>query len=324
MRKRQHSRHLPPCVYHRHGAYYLVRNKKWIRLGDDLSQALVEYARLHDSLTSTGMRGLIQDALPYITRGRAESTKNQYMVAARKLQEILADFNPNQVTHKTVVQIRRGLAETPNMANRCLTVLRLVFDYAIEEEIVDNNPCIGIKRLPEKKRDRLVANDEFARIHRAAPLRLQLMMEIAYLTGQRLMDVVTIHRSDLRPEGIYFKQEKTDAKLIVAWTPQLREAVDRAKALGGKINALTLFHSSRGTAPAYRTVYDQWTRACKAAGVQDTDLRDLRAMAATEAKRQGKNATALLGHASSTMTQRYLRDREVPIVQGPDLKADSV
>lgn len=321
MRKRQHNRHLPPCVYHKHGAYYLVRNKTWLRLGEDLGQALGEYARLHGIPADDGMRSLIQDALPYITRGRAKSTQDQYQVAARKLQEILQEFKPQQVTQKTIVQLRRGLADTPNMANRCLTVLRLVFDYAIEEQLIDNNPCIGIKRLPEKRRDRLVERDEFSRIRAAAPPRLQLMMDISYLTGQRLMDVVKIRRSDLRADGIYFQQDKTDAKLIVAWTPQLREAVDKAKSLGGKVNAMTLFHTNRGGAPAYRTVYDQWVRACQAAGIEDTDLRDLRAMAATEAKRQGKDATALLGHASSTMTKRYLRDREVPVVQGPEMKA---
>jgi integrase len=321
MRKRQKDRHLPPCVYLKHGAYYLVRNNAWVRLGSDLGKALAEYGRLHGTPSDGGMRGLIQDALPVITRGRAKNTQDQYQVAARKLQEILQEFTPQQVTQKTIVQLRRGLADTPNMANRCLTVLRMVFDYALEEQLIDNNPCVGVKRLPEKKRDRLIDRSEFDRIRAAAPPRLQLMMDIAYLTGQRLMDVVQIRRSDLSSEGIYFQQDKTDAKLIVSWTPQLREAVAQAKALGGKVNSMSLFHTSRGGPPAYRTVYDQWVRACQVAGMEDTDLRDLRAMAATEAKRQGKDATALLGHASSAMTQRYLRGREVPVVDGPEMKA---
>lgn len=318
MRQRQQNRHLPPCVYQKHGAYYLVKQGKWKRLGDNLSQALAEYGRLHAS-PSGSMPALIEDALPFITRGRAESTQAQYLVAARKLQRIMADFAPDQVTHKVVVQLRRGLADTPNMANRVLSVLRLVFDYALEEELVDKNPCLGIKRLTEKRRDRLIDGTEFSRIYDKAPPRLQLMMEISYLTGQRLMDVVKIRRADIKAEGVYFRQDKTDAQLIVAWTPQLRSAIDRAKALGGKVNAMTLFHTRRGGAPAYRTVYDQWVRACRAAGIEDTDLRDLRAMAATHAKAQGKDATALLGHASTSMTKRYLRDREVPVVEGPEL-----
>jgi hypothetical protein len=44
--------------------------------------------------------------------------------------------------------------------------------------------------------------------------------------------------------------------------------------------------------------------ARKAAGVHNVRLHDLRAMAATEAKRQGKNPTALLLHSSEAQTRR--------------------
>jgi len=316
MRQRKQNRHLPSCVYHRHGAYYHVKSGKWTRLGAELDEALREYARLMGQ-SKGGMPGLIEDALPHITREVKQTTADQYTIAARKLQAILEEFSPHQVKQSTVYAMQEGLAQTPNMANRCLTVLRLVFTYAVKHSIVDTNPCTGVNRLREKKRDRLIEHDEFFKVRQHAAPRLQLMMDIAYLTGQRIMDVATLHRSALREEGVYFRQEKTDAKLLVAWTPELRAAVDKAKAMGGKINAMTLFHTSRGGAPSYRTVYDQWVTACTKAGMSDTTMRDIRAMSATNAKRQGKDATALLGHASPTMTDRYLRDREVPVVQGP-------
>lgn len=236
MRPRKQQRHLPSCVYQRHGAYYLVKAGKWTRLGADLSTALAEYGRLQGQATG-GMQELIETALPHITKGKAQATQDQYGVAARKLQGILADFSPQQVMPKHVAQMRRALADTPNMANRCITVLRLVFDYAVEEQLVDSNPCTGIKRLEEAKRDRLVLHDEFERIHEKAPPRLQLMMELAYLTGQRLMDVVGIHRAELKDDGIYFRQDKTNAQLVVRWTPQIRDVVERAKRLGGRSRA---------------------------------------------------------------------------------------
>lgn len=316
MRRRQHNLHLPPCVYHRHGAYYHVKAGKWTRLGTDLPKALSEYVRMHD-MRKGGMVQLIEDAVPHITREVKDSTADQYKIAAKKLQGILEEFAPHQVKQSTVYAMQDGLASTPNMANRCLSVLRLVFTYAVKRGIVEHNPCTGVDRLREKKRDRLIEHDEFSLVRQKAAPRLQLMMDIAYLTGQRIMDVATIHRSAIREEGIYFKQEKTEAKLLVAWTPELRQAVEKAKALGGKVNAMTLFYTRHGTAPSYRTVYDQWVSACKRAGIGDTDMRDIRAMSATNAKRQGKDATALLGHASQAMTDRYLRDRDVPVVHGP-------
>jgi integrase len=61
----------------------------------------------------------------------------------------------------------------------------------------------------------------------------------------------------------------------------------------------------------------QFDNACEAAGVEDVQMRDLRAVAATEAKKQGKDPRALLGHTTDQQTQRYLRDKEEPLVEGP-------
>lgn len=108
----------------------------------------------------------------------------------------------------------------------------------------------------------------------------------------------------------YFEQDKTDARLTVRWTLELWAVVERAKALHGEnVRALTLLHNRRGKAPDYRTVRDQRDRACEAAAIADADLRDLRAMAGTAAKAQGKNPTALRGHTSPAMTHDILATR---------------
>lgn len=318
MRPRKTDRHLPPCVYQKHGAFYLVKAGKWIRLGDDLRAALDEYARIL-SHSGGGMPALIERALPTITRNKAATTAKQYTTAARKLQEILRDFAPHQVMPKHVAQLRRELADTPNMTNRVLTVLRMVFDFALEEQLVDSNPCVGIKRLSEAKRKRLITPEEFRAIYAQAGERLQIIMDLLYLTGQRVNDVLRLRLSDLQEDGIYFNQSKTDARLVVAWNADLRRVVARAKALHGDVRYLTLLFNKYRKAPDYSSVKLQWDVARKAAGVEDVELRDIRAMAATGAERQGVDPTALLGHTSPTMTARYLRDKQVPVVTGPTI-----
>jgi integrase len=148
-----------------------------------------------------------------------------------------------------------------------------------------------------------------------------MTMELLVGSGQRPIDVLKLRRPDLLPDqGIRFQQQKTGAKLIVKWTPEMRAAIDRL--LAGKVVAFDgyLFRTRRGTPMAYKTMYDMWVRACEAAGIKDADLRDLRALSGTEAKRQGMNPTALLGHKSASMTERYLRDKETPIVEGPRIR----
>lgn len=316
MRPRKANRHLPLCVYQRHGAYYLVQRGKWTRLGADLPTALAAYGRVYEK-SDGAIDKLVDDALKSMESRISKSTRDQYAICGRKIKEMLAEFSPDQVKPKDIAQIKLGMASTPNMANRVLSVLRLVFDYAVEQQMVDSNPAIGIKRHGEKKRRRLITSDEFNAIREKAGPRLQIIMDLWRLTGQRVVDVLRIRRADIRPEGIYFKQDKTDAELIVRWNPELKAVVETAKSLNGNVKALTLIHNRRGKAPDYKTIHGQWDKARTAAGVLDAQMRDLRAMSLTAAKRQGMNPTALAGHASEAMTKRYLRDREIPVVDGP-------
>ncbi len=144
-------------------------------------------------------------------------------------------------------------------------------------------------------------------------------MDLLRFHGQRTNDVVRISESDILPEGISFRQQKTGAYLIVKWTAGLRNAVASARSLHGVVRSMYLLPSRvRGKPPDYRSVKLQWDQACEAAKVMNLHLHDLRAMAATQARLEGKDAQALLGHASATQTATYLRDRQARMVEGPD------
>lgn len=315
-RPRKHDKHLPRNVYHRHGAYYHVKAGKWVRIGGTLREALAAYATIY-AAPAGSMPALISDALRAMLPRVRGNTARQYQTAARRLSSILVEFSPAEVKPKDVAAIKASMAATPNMANRCLSVLRQVFDFALEHQLVDSNPCVGIRRHLEQKRTRLITAVEYAAIHEHATERLQVIMDLLRLTGQRVTDVLAIRRGDVTDAGIRFQQRKTGARLTVAWTPELRAAVDRARGLNRNVVALTLLHNRRGKAPDYRTIRDQWARACRAAGVEDAHLHDLRAVALTAAEAQGKNPTALAGHTSPAQTKRYLRNRSEPVVESP-------
>lgn len=249
----------------------------------------------------------------YEIRGRlAPSTVRQYTIAARKLSKILAEFQPADVKPKHIAQIKVRLGATPNMANRCLSYLRVVFQYALEWQLVDFNPCFGVKRHVEKKRGRYLTDQELNEIRKASGERLQRIIDLCYGTGQRIQDVLRIRYDHLTPEGIQFVQQKTGAKLTIAWSSRLTQAVGDLEGRG------PILINRMGKHPDYRTVRDQWHKACEEAGVKDARLHDLRAKSLTDAKRQGKDAQALAGHASPAMTERYIRLRESPVVLGPD------
>lgn len=319
-RPRTAGRHLPPCVYFKHGAYWLVKKGKWTRLGEGLAEALAAYAETIETPRGS-MPELIERVYKHHCKGLAESTQAQYRIAADRLKEIFRKANPAQVKSKHIAAVKLALADTPNMANRITSFLRTVFSYAVEWQLVDSNPCIGVRRHLEAKRTRLLTDEEWHAIHAQAGARLRVIMELQYLTGQRINDVLKIRRSQITDEGLTFEQQKTGAKLVIRWSRQLRATVAAAEALSaGKPPALTLLRGKYNGAPDYRSVLLQWNEACKAAGVADARLNDGRARAATTAEAQGLDPQALLGHTTAQHTMRYLRDRTAKQAEAPNIR----
>ncbi|MBJ2217451.1 tyrosine-type recombinase/integrase [Pseudomonas sp. MF7453] len=329
MRPRKKDRHLPACMYQKHGAYYLVRKGKWVRLGTEFQASLAEYAMLLDKRSMGGMPKLIDDALDHMrTRTKPAlkpNTLKQYEAAAERLKENFADFEPREVLQRHVVALKLHMADTPNMSNRVISVLRAVFNYALEQQIVDSNPCNGVRRHQEHRRDRYVTHGEFQAICDNSSDNMRVIYEMCYLTGQRIGDVLAIRLADISPEGIVFKQEKTSARLLVQMTPDLEELIARVKALPRKIRGLTLFCSPRGGKPVhYGSVKDAFATSCKKAGVTDASLHDLRAKSLSDTDDQGNDAQKLGGHTDAKMTQRYLRLRKINVGLPPTMPKKSL
>lgn len=317
MRPRGKDKHLPPCVYHRHGRYWYVKRGKWRDIGTTLPQALAEYARII-APPSGGCDELLDRTLERCKETVKPNTYSQYSVACKKLKPILAEFTPDLVEPHHIASILDHHRTTPNMANRMLTFLRLSFANGLTWGMCRTNPCYGVKRHEEKRRDRYLTHEEYKAIWQAAPAQLRAIMDIAYLTGQRIGDVLGIRLQDVSKDGIAFQQQKTSKRLIVT-APDLQAAVERAKALHSNIRGMTLFHGRGGKPLSYGGVRDAFQRACSLAKVEDATLHDIRAKSLTDAKKQGKNAQKLGGHSTEAMTNRYIRDRDFEAAEGPSI-----
>lgn len=317
MRPRTKDRHLPACVYLKHGAYWYVKGGKWRKIGTDLHSALTEYARIVAAPTD-GMPALIDAALPVLTKDVAESTRKQYEYCAVQLKEAFAAFYPSQVRHGDVVELLDGYADRQALANRMLTVLKLVFQWALDRGRVEANPCVSVKRFVQRPRDRLITPKEYAAIYKECPPWLQCVMDLCYLTGQRIGDVLKIEDADLRDEGVFFEQQKTGKRLVVEWTQELRAAVERAKELrGSKTRTQYLLGGRGGNLRLHSNVWRIFKDAAIRADIPDVTLHDLRAMAGTDAESQGIDPSALLGHSDPRTTRIYLRDKRPKLVKGP-------
>ena len=338
-RPRKKDKHLPPCVHEKHNAFYYVKGNKWTPIGSTLTEALDKYAELFQQPEGTIGREIeiAFEAIKKSKPGWSPATVEVYTKATKKLKVILKQFRVEQVKPKHVAQLRRAYASKGATFNHILSFGRQLFDYFLEEQMIESNPFATVKRHKQNRRTRLPTIEELTKIRAVAPLRLQLVIDGLRLTDQRINDVLNLDESDEWSEGLYFKQDKHNKELLIRWNGELRawwmacKAQHRAKvvrvAFGDPERPRPIFRSRHGTRPAYRTVKDQWDRACELAGVEDCHMHDIRAYTATEAHREAGGGEAgeiaaqrLLGHSDRRTTRIYLRGREIDIVDAPTAK----
>lgn len=282
---------MPPRMHWKHGRYWYVHRNKWESLSTSYSEALTGWSvRMNPG---SGMTGLVDRVMIALEKrgGLAANTLRQYSQAAAVIKHAFADFAPDQVRQTDVARFHDFHIETPNMANRYLTLLRIIFDYAIRWGEAPNNPAVGIRRHKEHTRTRYLTDGEYQAIRTHASPWLALCMDLLYLTAQRISDVLAIRMTDISLEGIRFEQEKTGSRVMLAMTPELQDVITQARKLRGLMLSPYLFHPrSKATHYAYGAARCAFERACARAGVTDA------------------------------MTRRYLRLRQTVVVEGPRMK----
>lgn len=323
MRKDAFNNPLPPRMYFKNGRYYYVRDNHWHTLSQDYTEALVQRARLE---APTGdwekLVAVVYERYEarYKAKEIAAGTIKQYRGIRARIEYGFSEFQPSMVRTSDITAFLDEYENTPNIANRMLTVIKAIFERGVRRGLCDSNPAYGIKRFEEKQRVRYLHDWEFNAIRSQANPQTQLIMDMCYLTGQRISDVLSIQHKDLTDAGVYFKQGKSGQRVLVNTSDELARVVREAKALH-RVMALYLFHpTGKATRYSYRAIRDSYKRAADKAKVKDTGLHDIRAKAATDAEAEGIDPQALMGHASSAMTKRYLRLRKTVQTDSPSLR----
>lgn len=316
------ARTLPRWMHQKHGAYYLVRNNKWTRLSRNLHDALVEYARLTAGPTDGALADLVSRVLADMRETVSEGTYSNYKSSAKRFIEAFVEFTPSQIKPTHIAMFLDDARSTPGAANTLHSFLNGVFKRAVRWGIVESNPVRDIEKFKMSKRDRYITAEEYAAIRQHATPTLQCLMDFAYQTGQRIGECMRIKYADITANGIFFRQKKTNTKVLVAMTPDLEAAISRAKSLHSSVKGLMLFHRRDGSPLKYNTINYQWNKACEAAGIEDANFHDIRAAAATDAKAHGLDSKTLLGHTTESSHNRYLRSREIKVAT-PNKKRNS-
>ena len=221
-----------------------------------------------------------------------------------------------------VATLHYRLRETPRAANRALAVLSKMFSLAAAWGLVADgtNPCRGVRKYKEKKRERFLSRDEYRRLGRVlaeaeaeadagiegavspyAIAALRLLM----LTGCRLNEILTLRWDDIdRTAGEFrLRDGKTGARMVPL-TPTAETVL--AGIARVPANPWVIVGKQPGT--HLSTITADWYRLRAHAGLDDVRIHDLRHSYASRALAAGESLSMigkLLGHADIQSTARY-------------------
>ncbi|MCQ4165098.1 tyrosine-type recombinase/integrase [Tahibacter harae] len=309
-RRRKSLKHLPPRMRLRHGSYFYDDKRAgagrgWINLGRDYGLALVKWAEL-EGRPRDQPRTVAHAIGHYLeTEGKAlaASTREGY---ARGAARLIAVFGAMDLSDLEPAAVYRYLREHGNVqANRDVALLSVVYKWARAWGWHrGENPCAKVPRNKEKPRERYVTDEELSRLlDHAGNAMVRLIIELAYLIGQRQGDVLDIRVEDIDDaDGVFIQQGKTGKQQLFEWSPATKRVVEQALAIGRRGKRVFLFESNRGeryTGGGFRTL---WRRIKLAAGLPDVQFRDLRAKTASDDE---FGAQHRLGHQDGRVTKRH-------------------
>lgn len=316
-RRRQSNLDLPPHMHVKSGTYYYVTTttpRKWISLGRDLTKARIQWAEIENGTTSLDSISRLIDLWLSQPNELADSTMRCYVSVAGQLKEVFKD-SPVQAIRPHHVAAWLDNHHSKARANLGKALLSNVLDMAVRKGMIDRNPAKEISRLEVKARTRYLTDAEYIAIREHAVPVLKAAMDISYVTGARISDVLAIRMQHWTDEGLLVRQIKTKKLQLFKRTEVLEMVIDQAKKIPRPVRGLFLLCTQKGQPYKYSTLLSWWERATEKAGIEDAHFHDIRAKAATDGKHEGIDYQALLGHSTKAMSDRYVKIETAQVVE---------
>lgn len=321
-RRRQSNLDLPPRMHMKSETFYFVTTttpRKWIKLGKDKGEALRKWADIMARETvdeSASLTTLIDEWMETADyKALSYNTQKVYRSVAKQLKSVfaeltsVADIKPHHVAgwqdnHKSKV-----------MANTGKSILTTVLNIAIRRGLIDRNPAKEVENITVQRRKRYITDEEYIAIRDKAHPVLRAAMDISYVTGARIGDVLDIRLSHISAEGLLLRQGKTNKLQLFKRNAALDLVIENAKAIKRPVRGLFLLCSMRGQQYEYQQLNLWWIKARAEAAVEDVHFHDIRGKSATDAKRAGLDYQALLGHTTKAMSDSYIKLEDAQIVE---------
>ena len=187
-------------------------------------QALKEAARQKQREAERAKAGSVRATVDaYLAdpgKGGGATLKSRKLVEQRFENHVLplwGDRTLASITRADVRDLVRNIAiKHPIAANRVLSNVRRLFNWALAQDCIDHSPVAGVEAPSvEVSRDRVLTNSELAAIWRGCDKLSAVQgtaIKVMMLTGARRTEVGGLRRSELSDDGLAWNLPATRSK----------------------------------------------------------------------------------------------------------------
>lgn len=201
--------------------------------------------------------------------------------------------------------LRKDRQITQATQNRYRSCLNHIFNTAIKDKLIKDNPVKNIKKYKEECRNRALNHIEITALldscKKSKNKELYYIVLVALYTGMRYSNIVNMKKSKL--EGVIYNLEKNETK---SGKGQL---ICMHQDLLNELNKYMLKHDNGEYIFKSKEVKRSFKTALVRAGIKHFRFHDLRRTFATILLDNNTNIKVIqhmLGHSSIMMTERYL------------------
>ena len=272
--------------------------------------------------TANTVNDLIEEYLEKWAKPRKRSWREDERILKKDIAPTIGRHKAKDVTKKEVLLIldqviNRG---SPIAANRTLAVIRRMFNFAVERDIISITPCYSIKALAkENRRDRLLSEEEikifwYALENTGMSEYTKLALKLQLVTGQRKGEIVSAEwdEFDLKKGcwTIPANKSKNNNNHLVPLSKLALELLEELKTLSK--DSKWLFPSPNGNSHIIPTAASHAVRKNikKFKDVKPFTPHDLRRTAASHMTALGVSrlvVSKLLNHVENSVTAIYDR-----------------
>jgi integrase len=312
--------------------YGYARKLKWYHIGDARAHALADVRKRAHAMRLQVDNNIDPQGIRIAERGRgtflevADRYRDEYAKKRNKSwaqadalvrRFLIKRWGSLPASSISRPEVRAVLAkiEAPVLANQVLASASAIFSWALKQELISLNPCLGVEKNHSKSRERVLSSDELPRFW-AEFDKVGLVgkaLKLILLTGARPGEIVHMRREHI--DGNWWEQPG-EAKPEIGW-PGTKNGLGHRLPLTRQVTALLgegssgfVLQGTRGQRLDTKFLAKQMKVICRTLGVERATPHDLRRSWATRAAEIGIGEDVIdriLGHKKHGVIKVYVR-----------------